>query len=151
MTNTVVLARPHPFVVGEMAQFLAELKVTPKRAESLDDIAPMLTGAKGVVISTAVTSTIPEDAEAVYEHVRSLNPTVPIIFAGLLPLERSIKSLLHIQRHEPSATGVAGSLTEHGTPRFGTAGTFVYFSKDDLNQADTRAAAISIVRKHFKL
>jgi len=151
MNNFIVLARPHPFVVGEMATFLAEMNIGVRKLNHLDELSEALVNAKAAVISTAVTSPIGEDAPTVYAKVRELNANIPIVFAGLLPLERTHKMIEHMMKNEPAPHGLVGIHEQIGTPRLNSSGTALYFHKEDLSQESQRKLASKLLKQHCRL
>ncbi|KPQ02059.1 MAG: hypothetical protein HLUCCO02_05185 [Idiomarinaceae bacterium HL-53] len=151
MNDFIVLARPHPFVVGEMATFLAEMNVGVRKLNHLDELSEVLVNAKAAVISTAVTSPIGEDAPTVYAKIRELNANIPIVFAGLLPLERTYKMIEHMMKNEPTPHGLVGIHERVGNPKLNSSGTALYFHKEDLLQLEYRKMASKLLKQHCGL
>ena len=83
----LLLARPHPFIMGPMADALTQGGFLPVARSagatpSLDD------DIVGAVISTAVVSSVPEHYADVYITIRNRCPTLPVVFATLLVAEQ---------------------------------------------------------------
>lgn len=74
----VILARPHPFIVAEMAPFLTELGFAPVRLNSVQELTSLGPAGAGAVISLAVGSTIPESAGDIFSALRRHDARVPV-------------------------------------------------------------------------
>jgi len=150
MRKTVLLARPHPFIVAEMKPFLEHGGYDAIKLENLADLAIQARSSAGVVISLAVSSSLGESAQEVLTRLRQTAPDVPVLFAGMLALDKSTPSLLRLAQHmgvEVTIAGVAPGF-EHAIA-LGKPQTFVYLSKDDLADAARRAIAQRMVQRHF--
>jgi hypothetical protein len=148
----VLLARPHAFIVAEMQPFLEFAGYEPLKLEALADI-PYLDARtiRGVVISTAVVSSIPESAETVFAAVRAHLPRVPVVFAGLTEFDlamnavRRIVSALH-----PAAEVHPSTEATLGDRGLGRSDRFVVLGKDDLGTPARSETATRIIRQHFQ-
>lgn len=58
MNKTVLLARPHPFIVAEMKPFLEQSGYNAVKPEKLDDMASIARSSAGAAISLAVSSAL---------------------------------------------------------------------------------------------
>lgn len=145
----VLLARPHPFIVAEMRPLLERLGYAPTPA-AFDSLAMGAAGsAAGAIISTAISSTIPQTAAEVFETLKRHAPAVPVVFAGLtdIAVARSV-----IERLAP-----AGALTVLGVAeaardpaRLGRPGVVVYVAKDDITAADGAETVARVLKTHFR-
>ncbi len=147
----VLLARPHPFNVAEMKPMLVSAGFLPSPLSEMRDITDgAWRGAKGAVISVAVSSAMAESAEAVFNALRACAPGLPIVFAGLNEIgvargtiQRLAKSLV------PDATVIGvekGSELDRG---LGKAHVFLYIQKDVLKTAEGVALTTRILQRHF--
>lgn len=64
MSHTILLARPHAFIVGEMKPFLEQGGFAVTALSTVANLPTAVAGTCGAVISLALTSSIPESAEA---------------------------------------------------------------------------------------
>lgn len=151
MTRTILLARPHPFVAPVMRPFLEEAGYA---VTTLDGQADLSAGAKdssGAIISIAVVSSVGESAEAVLAELRRISPALPVAFAGLLELDKARLALKRVGEAcgvDVTPLGVIpGAETNSG---LGQPETFVYLSKNDLDDPKKRGLAIRLMRRHFR-
>ncbi|MDP3672642.1 MAG: hypothetical protein WA191_17545 [Telluria sp.] len=150
MTRTVLLARPHPFIVAEMKPFLEHGGYASSKLESLTDLAVQAPGCVGAVISLAVSSSVGTSAGDVFTRLHQEFPRVPVLFASMLELDAIQGSLARIARNagvQATIIGVASGNENAGALR--KPGTFVYISKADLADPTRRAIAARIVQRHF--
>lgn len=147
----ILLARPHTFIVSEMGPFLREAGFAPvrpdSRAQLMDELARP---AQGVVISTAVSSSVDADADAVFRWVRERMPTVPVAFAGMadarvmqLAVSQAVKALV------PSPA--IASPGDYASVARGRArhDVFLFLRKDDLAAGAGRQVAMKALKAHF--
>ncbi len=150
MRKTVLLARPHPFIVAEMKPFLEHGGFDATKLENLADLATQARGSAGVVISLAVSSSLGESAQEVFTRLREAAPDVPVLFAGMLALDKSTPSLERLATHAGiDATIVGVTPGNERAAALGKPQTFLYLSKDDLADATRRAIALRMVQRHF--
>lgn len=84
--SLVLLVRPHDFIVEEMQFFLKKAGFQPRRISTLDELPGIPEYAvSGAVISTAVTSVIPQSFAEVLRRVRLVFPKLPLAAATLAP------------------------------------------------------------------
>ncbi len=149
MDQSVLLARPHPFVVSSMAPFLTDAGFASLRLTSMADLPVLASRASGAVISLALVSELAATPGEVFTALRRAAPTLPVIFAALISFERAEPLLSQIARQ----AGVKASLAEAGAPdhegALGHPDTFVYLAKEDLEDAARRRQALSVVRRHL--
>ncbi|KKO44657.1 hypothetical protein WG68_13965 [Arsukibacterium ikkense] len=146
----ILLARPHPFIVSEMAPFLQEQGFRFNRLLNLDALNDELAKADAAVISLAITSPLPQSAEELLAAIRHIKPSMPIVFASLLPLERVQNSILRLMQahHQQAAIAAAGQMVGAAHP--GQPATALYFCKDDLADAIKRDAFSKLLKLHAK-
>lgn len=150
MRKTVLLARPHPFIVAEMKPFLEHGGFDAVKLGNLAELENRARSSAGVVISLAVSSALGESAQEVFTRLRQAAPEVPVLFAAMLALDKSAPSLERLALHagiEATIVGVASG-HEHAAA-LGKPQTFLYLSKDDLADAPRRALALRLVQRHF--
>jgi len=112
MTRTILLARPHPFIVNEMRPLLAQAGFDVKAVINDAALAGIDTAScSAAVISLAVISPVSQSPQQVLATLKELGFAGKIIFAGLVPFERvenNIKQFLtasgwHIDVHALSS------------------------------------------------
>lgn len=150
MRKTVLLARPHPFIVAEMKPFLEHCGYDAIKLENLADLATQARGSAGVVISLAVSSSLGESALEVFMRLRQAAPDVPVMFAAMLALDKSTPGLVRLALHTGiDATIIGVTSGNEQTAALGQPQTFLYLSKDDLADATRRALALRLIQRHF--
>ncbi len=151
MAKTVLLARPHPFIVAEMKPFLEHSDFLAVKLENLADLAVYASKSAGVVISLAVSSSLGESAAEVFTRLRQSAPRVPVLFAAMLALDKSQGSLARLAKHAGIEAMILGVAAENEkAPALGRPETFLYVSKDDLADPARRAMASRMVQRHFR-
>jgi len=151
MSNMILLARPHPFIVTGMKPFLEANGFSPKKLEKYSDLSAQITGASGAIISLAVESSIKESMEQVYAEVRRVSPALPLMFAGMLgfsAMKGTLRRLAKSEGVEAELLGMDAESENH--PGLGKLNTFLYISNVDLAEAGRRKLAARIVQRHFK-
>lgn len=150
MAKTVLLARPHPFIVSEMKPFLEQGGYEAIKIEALTDLAAKAKLGRGVVISFAVSSSVGESADDVFVQLRQGAPRIPVLFAALLPLDKYKSSLERVAKLAGIQATILGVAAENENAlALGKPDTFLYVSKDDLADAPRRAIALKMVQRHF--
>lgn len=152
MTTSVLLARPHTFIVSDMKPFLEEAGFSVVKAEKTAELSDLSRGSAGAVISIAVSSSMEASPEEVIKVLRQARPTLPLLFAALLPYAKMKSSLERIGQQaglKPQVLGLADLGVQGG--EWGRPAGLLYLSKDDLAGSVTRQQAIQAVRRHFHL
>ncbi|MDP2270112.1 MAG: hypothetical protein Q8N23_09895 [Archangium sp.] len=114
----VLLARPNDFLVYDMSAWLRSLGLEPVRLSKLSELtAHPVTEIAGLVLSSAVTSAIPESLGAAMGAVRKVFPRKPVLISGLARLEsarvglaRELEGATLKGPAEPAAWGQPGVL-----------------------------------------
>jgi hypothetical protein len=151
MAKTVLLARPHPFIVAGMRPFLEQGGYAAAKVENLADLAAQARSSVGVVISLAVSSSLGETAGEVFARVRDEVARVPVVFAAILAFDQSKAGLERLAAHaDVDATILGVSLANENAAALGRPNTFVYISKEDLVDPTRRAIALRMVQRHFR-
>lgn len=151
MPKTVLLARPHPFIVAEMKPFLEENGFKTVKLENLDSLPAQAEGAAGAIISLAVSSSVGASADAVFQRLRKDAPSVPVLFASMLPLDQARPGLERIAKQAGLQANILGAdAAPTADARLGRQETFLYFSKDDLASPEQRAKALRLLQRHFR-
>jgi len=151
MPKTVLLARPHPFIVAEMKPFLEENGYQTIKLENLDSLPAQAGGAAGAIISLAVSSSVGESADAVFQRLRKDAPRVPVLFASMLALDQARPGLERIAKQAGLQANILGAdAAPTATAQLGRQETFLYFSKDDLASPERRAKALRLLQRHFR-
>lgn len=151
MAKSVLLARPHPFIVSEMKPFLEENGYAVKKIESLVELKPNVAGVSGAIISLAIVSSMGETAEAVFAEIRKVSPRLPVLFAAMISFEEMKSAIERIAKNssiEATILGVDAANENH--PELGKPNTLLYFSKDDLTNPERRALVSKIIQRHFR-
>ena len=151
MPKTVLLARPHPFIVAEMKPFLEENGYTTDKLENLGNLPALARDAAGAIISLAVSSSVGESAEDVFLQLRKDAPRVPVLFASMLSLDNARQGLERIAKKAGLQANILGvNATPAAAAQLGRQETFLYFSKDDLASPERRVMALRLIQRHFR-
>lgn len=151
MTKTVLLARPHPFIVAEMRPFLEQGGYAAAKLENIADLATQTRSSVGVVISMAASSSLGKSAAETFTQLRQDVPRVPVMFAAILSFDASLSGLKRIAEHAGVQATILGvSAGNENAAALGKPDTFLYISKDDLADPALRAIASRMVQRHFR-
>jgi len=153
MAKTVLLARPHPFIVSEMRPFLEQNGFVPKKLESLAALPTSVAGASGTIISLAVASSvgIVESAEEVFAAVRKQSPPLPVLFAAMLDFAKMKSTLERLAKNNGIDAIILGiDAATESNAGLSKPNTFLYIGKDDLVSPEKRAIAARILQRHFR-
>ncbi|OHC75761.1 MAG: hypothetical protein A3H24_06380 [Rhodoferax sp. RIFCSPLOWO2_12_FULL_60_11] len=151
MSKTVLIARPHTFIVAVMKPFLEENGYATDKLEHISGLQSQSTGAAGAVISLALSSSIVESAEEVFLKLKSMAPRTPVLFAAMLSLEQARPALERIAKQAGLQANVLGvDATSAAAAQLGRQETFLYLSKDDLTFPERRATAARLIQRHFR-
>lgn len=151
MSKTVLIARPHTFIVSVMKPFLEENGYGTSKLEHISGLPTLSVGAAGAVISLALSSSITETAEEVFLQLRKVAPRMPVLFAAMLTLEQAQPALERIaQRAGLQATILGVGATPAATEQLGRQDAFLYLSKDDLTLPERHVAAVRLIQRHFR-
>jgi hypothetical protein len=144
----VVLARPNFLIVEHMRAFLRLNGFEPVRLTALADFHSMQFDAvAGVVISSAVISSIEQSAAEVLDAVRTDMPRVPVAFATLVDFEKSslgLRSTVFSGRQVPLVP--SDSMLPDGMA-LGGPDTYLVLRRDDLG--DEAGPAGDLIKQHF--
>lgn len=151
MSKTVLIARPHTFIVSVMKPFLEEGGFETDKLEHISGLSSQTSGVAGAVISLALSSSITESAEHVFLKLQSLAPRVPVLFAAMLTLEQARPALERIGKQAGIQVNILGiDATPVAAAQLGRQETFLYVSKDDLTSPERRATAARLIQRHFR-
>ena len=151
MSKTVLIARPHTFIVSAMKPFLEDCGFGTDKLEHISGLSSQTSGIAGAVISLALSSTITESAEEVFLKLKSVAPRVPVVFAAMLSFEQARPALERIAKQagiQATLTGV--DPTPAVAAQLGRPETFLYLNKEDLTSPERRAAAARLIQRHFR-
>jgi hypothetical protein len=150
MTKTILLARPHPFIVTEMKPFLEQGGFSAKKLANLTELPSKVAGLSGAIISLAVESSVSETVEEVFAELRRVSPTVPVLFAATLSLGAMNGVLRRLAKSNGIEATILGiDLASKDHPDLGKQNTFLYLSNADLATPEKRALVAKIIRRHF--
>ncbi|MCK7458023.1 hypothetical protein [Idiomarina aminovorans] len=143
--RSVVLARPHPDIVGDMAPFLKELGVTVEQVTCLSHVQQKITSTTdAVVVSLAVTSAVKASVDRVLGEVMRANPKVRLIFSSELPLRKKYKNLNYVLgryfREVPDIMSVEDPITLNSET------ICLYICGNDLKNTKTREVLSQIIK-----
>lgn len=151
MSKTVLIARPHTFIVSAMKPFLEEGGFGTDKLEHISGLSSQTAGISGAVISLALSSSITESAEEVFLKLKSAAPRVPVVFAAMLSFELARPALERIAKQAGIQATITGlDPTPVVAAQLGRPETFLYLSKDDLTSPERRAAAARLIQRHFR-
>lgn len=151
MSKTVLIARPHTFIVSAMKPFLEEGGFGTDKLEHISGLSSQTSGIAGAVISLALSSSIIETAEEVFLKLKSVAPRVPVVFAAMLSFEQARPALARIAKQAGIQANIMGiDPTPSTAAQLGRPETFLYLSKDDLTSPERRAAAARLIQRHFR-
>ena len=92
--STVLLARPHPSIVGAMSRFLANAGYVPRSLTSLDELAKWNPkDVAAIVVSTSVSSAVQGSFDEVVRQAVTRLPGVPLVFATVVEAEHARRVL----------------------------------------------------------
>lgn len=107
--RTVLLARPHQFIVDVMCGVLARNGYEPLHPGPDGPYSELSRpDLRGGIISTAVLSSVPDDHLTVHARLQAVRPDLPLIFATLVPAAQYVGGL---RRALASRSKDAGVLT----------------------------------------
>ena len=152
MPKKVILARPHPFIVKEMKEFLITKGYEPVGIENLKDLDTIeAADVAGAIVSTSVVSNVAESPHDVIVSLREHVPGVPVAFASLVEFKMIKESLLHALAgvvDNPKVEGMDDKA--YNDSSLGSKSTFVVIHKDDFTDDKKRFIADKVIGKHFK-
>jgi len=151
MAKTVLLARPHPFIVTAIRPFLEQAGFNVNKLDSFANLAANISGQSGAIVSLAVNSSISESAEAVFTTIHTTAPRVPVLFTSLLSLDEARTALKRIaQNSGVPATLLGINAASENNPALGKQSTFLYICHDDLSSPQLSTLAAKIIQQHFR-
>lgn len=151
MSKTILIARPHTFIVSVMKPFLEESGYVIDKLTHISALPTQSTGLAGAVISLALSSSIVESAEEVFLKLRSVTPRTPVLFASMLSLEQARPALERMAKQAGLAASILGvDATPAAATQLGRQETFLYVSKDDLTAPERRTMAARLIQRHFR-
>lgn len=151
MAKTILLARPHPFIVTEMKPFLEQTGFSVRKLAIMAELPSSVAGLSGAIISLAVESSVNETVEAVFTELRRVSPNVPVLFAAMLTLDAMKGVLRRLAKGNGIEATILGiDLASIGHPDLGKPNTFLYMSNGDLVTPEKRALAAKIIQRHFR-
>ena len=148
--KTILLARPHPFIVSEMRPWLEEAGYGVRKSDTLGDLETLVTSSDGAVISLAVSSSVGASVEDVLSALFRKKPRLPIVFAALRSLQQVTPDISRIASGmgiSATVIGVDGPSTSARS--LGQTNCFIYLSKDDLVDPVRKQKARSLLSMHI--
>lgn len=151
MAKTVVLARPHPFLVNDMRPWLDGIGYSVTKPERAEDLTTLARGCTAAVVSLALSSPTGMSAEEVLRVLKKEAPNARLLFASLLPFDKAAPALEKLA----GQMGVQAVLINLGDPAglqtqlLGRGTTFAYLAKDDLADSVRRTHASRLLLQHF--
>ncbi len=147
----ILLARPHPFIVAEMAPFLKEAGFEGRRLTALEQLPAQVQGTSGAIISLALVSDLKASVDAVFTSLRTTAPRLAVVFAGLIDLDGAKLGLQQLA----AAHGVTALIASAGDGPLPSGAarnpaTFLYIGKRDLAEPARRATTMQNLQHHFR-
>ena len=151
MSKIVLIARPHTFIVSTMKPFLEEGGFGTDKLEHISGLSSQTSGIAGAVISLALSSSITDSAEEVFQKLKSEAPRVPVVFVAMLSFEHARPALERIAKQAGMQAVITGiDPTPAVAAQLGRQETFLYLSKDDLISPERRANSARLIQRHFR-
>ncbi len=147
----VLLARPHPMIVGEMQRFLRENDYEPLPLPGVTekphaDERQIVAG----VISTSLTSHVHEPVEEVARRLRAWYPDLPLVIATIA--ERKLMGTA-VARRLHSTLGTTGVLdvleVSPRDERLGSPDHVLLLHRSDLAEGDGSSHAALVLGRHL--
>lgn len=156
MSKSVLLARPHPFIVNEMRPWLESAGYSVIKPETAADVAQQSKSCSRAAVSLALSSPVGLSAEEVVQILRQQAPSARMLFAALLPFDKArpaLEKLAHLmvttQGVRPAALVDIASADPIGAAELGRNITIAYLPEDDLADNARRALAAQHLGRHF--
>jgi len=151
MARTILIARPHTFIVSVMKPFLEEAGFATRKLEHLSELPTAAVGIAGAVISLALSSPIAESADEVFLQLRQSAPRAAVLFAAMLTFDQARPALERIAKQIGIQAHILGvtTVSDASNAWLGRPETFLYLSKEDLTAPDQRSVAARLMRRHF--
>lgn len=154
MVKTVLLARPHPFIVSDMGPFLSAAgfhTIQLRDLRDLRDLPNEIAGASGVVMSLALVTKLGASADDVYQALRKHAPNVPLVFAGLLDMSKAKFAMTRlVSGTEPTPRFISSGAGPDAGASLGGTSTILYLGKEDLTDSARREQAMRNIALHFR-
>jgi len=149
VSKTVLLARPHPFIVQEMKPLLEQCGYGVLKPDGVGVIDTQVKGCDAAVISLALISDVTASAEDVTANIHGVNPKMPLIFASLLPFERAVSTITGLLGKLGIAAHVIGISSSNSTTSSNAAPSVNYLAKDELSDAAKCEQIKQLLRRHI--
>jgi hypothetical protein len=151
MSKTVLIARPHTFIVSAMKPFLEQGGFGTDKLEHISGLSSQTSGIAGAVISLALSSSIIETAEEVFLKLKSVAPRAPVVFAAMLSFDQARPALELIAKQAGIQATITGlDPTPVVAALLGRPETFLYLNKDDLTSPEHRNTSARLIQRHFR-
>jgi hypothetical protein len=151
MSKEILIARPNAFIVKNMKGILDDCGKNPIVLADIEEMEKHKdANLCGVVISTAVTSSIAGSFEEVLSKVLTHFRDIPILLPTMLDLEKA-KSSIYLTL---SRIGVSHELVsvEEASKRavINSANTMIILKKEDMTESEIYGQSISVIKKFLK-
>ncbi|MGX5913967.1 hypothetical protein ACR0ST_04480 [Aliidiomarina sp. Khilg15.8] len=147
--SSILLARPHPFIVSEMAPFLQEAGYAVSKLTNSKDLPQFAKTHDAAVISTALVSSISDTAEEIIQQLRQAKPRMPLILAGLLSADQAERGIKKLMKPYAEAVTIYTTQSQSGDARLGQPQSVIYLNKDDFTDASRRAQLMKLFKAHI--
>ncbi|CAA0090606.1 Uncharacterised protein [BD1-7 clade bacterium] len=146
--KTIILARPHPFIVDDMTAFLTTQGYDPlvcREDKTLNHANA--TVAHGAIVSTALNAMVSYSVRETIDILHQKKPGLPIVLATLLSVELAEKqfSTTIAVEDEKLITCDRESLT---SPWLGMPNGYLLLTRDDL--LNNSALVQPLIERHFR-
>jgi len=149
--HSILLARPHPFIVAEMTPLLGELGYEPVKLASLADMDRLaFPRLRGAIISLAISSSTGATAAETVDAMRRRFPGLPLVFAGMIGIDMATQNIGRLFAGEtvPMVVGVDSPVGVHAAT--GSRAACLYISKEQIADATRHAAIKAMLKAHFR-
>jgi len=149
--NSILLARPHPFIVAEITPLLGELGYEPIRLASLADLGRMVpAGLRGAIISLAISSSVGATAAETVDALGRRFPGLPLVFAGMIGIDMAAQNIgrLFADGTAPLVVGVDGPVGARMVA--GSKAACLYVSKEQISDTTRHTAIKAMLKAHFR-
>jgi hypothetical protein len=152
--KSILLARPHPFIVADVAPLLAAKGFEPIRLESLACVESAGTATwHDAIISLAISSSIDATATKVVRALHAKAPQLSPALPRMIPMEVRVQTIRRLlDDHPPGVVDVDVDVdSQYLQPRpLGNIDTCLNFNKVRISVHTLRASIQSMIAAHFR-
>ena len=149
-SKNVILARPNTFILKSMKQLLKDCNCIPTPINRLSMLNEFNSNqVSGVVVSTAVISSVGEDLEVVIKAVAERYTGVPILMASMIGLDK-IKDVidLKLKKMDLDFTLISAKDAYESGP-VNPKNQIIVLEKKDISDEEKYPITLNKIRKYF--